>query len=264
MLSQYLDDTAALLRDANFLFNSQAQLTRYINLARDQVAKQSGCLRALIAGQAPFGNASNPGVGIPGAAQPGSPAYQSFTTLTGVEKYSYGYANPFLKANNQGMRAIVDVIDVAVSWGGNRPSLNWMPWEDLQAYARSYSVGVMSYPFLWSTNGSGTKGQVWLFPVPEVQTITASPSTNLSSPQGEMNWDVTALPSYLYSDDDYEALPESVTDAVSFYAAHLAFLGSQRFGMAAIMKAEFNEKLSIDNTAGDRGKTDSYYYSYMD
>lgn len=258
-LSDYLTDTTNLLRDSNYLFNSQTKLTRYINLARDQVAKQSGCLKAIIAGTAPFGNASNAGSLIPGAGQPGSPLSQQFCTLVGVEKYHYGYANPFLTANNQGFRSIVDVIDVAVSWGGNRPSLNWMPWEDLQAYARSYNIGVFSYPFLWSSHGSGSKGQVWIFPVP--QTIaTGTTLANSAGATGEMEWDVTCLPSYLYSDNDYEALPESVSDAVKFFAAHLAFLGSQRFGMAAVMRSLFNESLGIDNTAGDRGKTDSYYY----
>lgn len=257
-LSEYLVDTALLLRDSNYLFNSQTTLTRYINRARDQVAKQSGCLRALIAGQAPFGNSSNPGQLIPGGGQPGSPLVQSFTTLVGVEKYSYGYANPFLRANNAGYRSVMDIIDVAVSWGGNRPTLNYMPWDDLQAYARSYNIGVFSYPFLYSTSGSGTKGQVWLFPVPQIaQVVNAQPGA-----QGEMEWDVTCLPTPLYSDNDYEALPESVTDTVPFWAAHLAFLGSQRYSMAEIMKAEFNEKLSIDNTAGDRGKADAYYYGW--
>lgn len=257
-LSQYLIDTAALLRDANFLFNSQTQLTRYINLARDQIAKQTGCLRVLITGQAPYGNASNPGLLIPGAGQPGSPIFQKFTTITNVEKYAYGYAVPFLKACNSGVRDIVDVIDVAVSWGGNRPSLNWLPWDELQAYARAYNFLVTSYPFLWSTNGSGSKGQVWLFPVPQ-QTAIATATSTSSAPAGEMEWDVTCLPSFIYSNDDYEALPGSVTDAVPFLAAHYAFLGSQRYGMAATMKALYEERLMISNAAGDRGKSDSYY-----
>lgn len=257
-LSQYLQDTAALLRDANYLFNSKTQLTRYINLARDQIAKQTGCLRVLISGQAPYGNSANAGNFIPGAGQPGSNVFQNFTTITGVEKYSYGYALPFLTASNAGVRAIVDVIDVAISWGGNRPSLNWMPWDDLQALARAYNFLVTSYPFVWSSYGSGSKGQVWLFPVPQ-QTAIATATTTSSAPAGEQEWDVTCLPTYLFSDSDYEALPDSVTDAVPFLAAHYAFLGSQRYGMAATMKALYEERLGISNAAGDRGKTDSYY-----
>lgn len=256
-LSQYLLDTSKLLRDSNYLFNSQATLTRYINLARDQVAKESGCLRALIAGQAPSGTASNPNLLTPGAGIPGTQITQQFTTLVGVEKYPYGYANSFLKKNYTGYRAVVDVIDVAVSWGGNRPNLNWMPWDDLQAYARAYNIGMFSYPFLWSNSGSGTKGQVWLFPIPQViQAVGAQPGA-----AGEMEWDVTCLPEYLYTSDDYEALPESITDAVPFLAAHYAFLGSQRYSMAAVMQTLYQERLGIANTAGDRGKIDSYYWS---
>ena len=258
MLSQYLEDTALLLRDSNYLFNSQTVLTRYINKARDQVAKQTGCLSVLVSGQAPYGNASNPGTLVPGAGQPGSPLFQSFTTIAGVEKYSYGYAVPFLKATNQGVRDIVDVVSVSVSWGGNRPSLNWMPWEDLQALARAYATGVTSYPFAWSGLGSGSKGQVWLFPIPQITALQGS-SGSLSAPAGEMEWQVTCLPSYLNTNDDYEALPSSVTDAVPFLAAHYAFLGSQRYGMAATMKALYEERLGISNVAGDRGKTDSFY-----
>ena len=129
-LSDYLSDTALLLRDTNYQFNSQTTLTRYINLARDQVAKQTGCLSVLIAGQAPLGNTASPGNLVPGAAQPGSPSYQLFTTIAGVEKYSFGYAKPFLIANNTGLRDLIDVTSVGVNWGGYRPSLNWMPFED--------------------------------------------------------------------------------------------------------------------------------------
>ena len=255
-LSDYLTDTANLLRDSNNLFTSRAALTRYINLARNQVAKQTGCIPALITGRAPFGNASNPGTFIPGGAQPGSPLLQSFTTLAGVEKYSYGYAVPFLKANNAGVKGIVDVISVSVSWGGDRPSLNWLPFDELEAYARSYNIGVFSYPFLWSTFGSGSKGQVWIFPVPQ---ITQSGFAQQGA-AGEMEWQVTCLPSDLNTSSDYEAIPESVCDAIPFLAAHYAFLGSQRYSTAAVMKSLYEERLVISNTAGDRGKSDSYYW----
>lgn len=259
-LSDYLLDTSNLLRDSNYQFNSKTNLTRYINLARDQVAKETGCIRCLVAGQSPYGNSANPGNLIPGAGQPGSPVFQNFTTITNVEKYSYGYINPFLKANNAGVRGVVDVIDLAVSWGGNRPVLNWLPWDDLQAYARAYNYLVTSYPFLWSTSGSGSKGQIWLFPVPQMTAI-ATATTTSSAPQGEMEADCTCLPTYLYTNDDYEAMPDSVTDAVPFLAAHYAFLNSQRFSMAAVMKSLYEERLAISNMAGDRGKTDSYYWS---
>lgn len=257
MLNQYLEDTTALLRDANFLFNAKTQLIRYINLARDQVAKQTDCIRGLAYGQAPFGTSAVPGTAMPGAMYPGTPDVQQFVTLQGLEKYSFGYALPFLQQTTQGVRGILDVDNVAVSWGGIRPSLNWMPWEDLQAYARSYNFLVTSYPFVWSSyGGGGNKGQVWLFPIPTIL------NGELTAPggQGELEWDCSCLPKYLYTDSDYEAIPDPFTNAVKFYAAHLAFLGSQRFGMANIMLSLFNDDLGIDNSAVLRGRTSQFYY----
>lgn len=255
MLNNYLADTSALLRDANFLFNSEVQLTRYINKARDQVAIQTGCIRALIYGQAPFGTSAVPGTSIPGGSYPGTPSVQSFTTQVGVEKYSYGYALPFLKQTTQGVRGILDVDNVSVSWGGIRPSLNWLPFEDFQALLRSWSVGVFSYPFVWTSfGGGGNKGQVWLYPIP--QTAVSGDAANQ---QGEMEWDVSCLPSPLYNDSDVEAIPDPFTEAVKYYAAFLSFLGSQRYAMAAIMESEFNQQLSIANTAILRGRTSSFY-----
>lgn len=255
MLTQYLQDTASLLRDNNFLFNSQIQLTRYINQARDQVAVQTDCIRSIIYGQAPFGTSAIPDTGTPGAFYPGTPGVQNFTTLVGVEKYSYGYALPFLQRTLQGVRGILDVDNVAVSWGGNRPALNRIEWNDLQAYARSYNVGVFSYPFLWSSLGTGSKGQIWLFPVPQI--VSGDLTTGAA---GEMEWSVSCLPKPLHSEDDYEAIPEPFTEAVKFYAAKLAFLGSQRYAMAAIMDSLFNEQLGIDNAAVMRGRVPDYYW----
>lgn len=252
-LSEYLLDTSNLLRDSNYLFNSKTSLARYINQARTQVAIQTGCIRCLINGQAPFGNQANPGQLIPGAGQPGSALFTTFSTIAGVEKYSYGYGNPLLRAANQGVKGIIDVIDVAISWGSMNPVLNWMPWEDLESFCRSYSTGVFSYPLVWSTNGDGTKGQVWLFPVPQITAQAVQGS------QGQMSWDVTCLPEFIYSDDDYEAIPEAYSGAVKYYAAMLSFLGSQRFGMAEIMKDHFNEHLGISRVASDRGKTTNVY-----
>lgn len=255
MLNKYLEDTSSLLRDANFLFNSETQIIRYINRARDQVAIQTDCIRALVYGQAPFGTSAVPGTAMPGAMYPGTPDVQNFVTLQGVEKYSFSYALPFLKQTTQGVRGILDIDNIAVSWGGIRPVLNWMEWSDLQGYCRSYNVGTFSYPFVWSSFGAGNKGQFWLFPIPTITTGDLFPGG-----QGEIELDCTCLPNPLYTDNDYEALPDPFTEAVCFYAAKLAFLGSGRYASAAVMDALFNEQLGIDNSAVLRGRVPSMYY----
>lgn len=258
-LNFYLQDAGSLLHDSQHLFTPVDQLTRWINLARRQVAARTGCLRALITGQAPYGTGAQPGNMIPGAAIPGTvpgnlPAVNNvapatplggFNTITGVELYPFEYANPYLRVGNQGYKGIVDVMNVAVSWGGMRPALYWMPWQDLQAYARSYNIGVTSYPFLWSVSNEGENGKVWLFPYPNSAL--------------DMEWDVLCAPTDLNTDDDYDSIPDGFKNAVKYYAAGMAYLGSQRTGQWRIMMDAFADQLGISRFATDSGKVAGYY-----
>lgn len=267
-LSFYQQDARALLRDSRGLFTPTAQLTRWINAGRKETAKVTGCLRRLIPGQATFGNQAQAGSMVPGAIIPGmevgfgnnsSPTVlngavptNTFNTIPGVEVYPYKFANDYLKRWYQGVKSVICVNDISVSWGGIRPTLDWLPWDDLQAYARSYNVGVTSYPFVWSTNRDGEDGAVWLFPIP-----VSGPASGT----GEMEWDVDCIPLDLNTDADYDAIPEGFQDAVKYYAAYLSFLPT-RPGMAEMMKDLFHSHLGIDRVASDRGKTYSYYSEF--
>ena len=262
-LGWYQNDTAELLRDTSFQFTSQKQLTRWINLARRQVALRTGCISTLITGQSPFGASSQAGYAIPGATTPGtlpdgnpnnfnaagaqSTSSNSFQSIVGVERYPYSYGNAYLQAANEGVKSIVDIFNVSVSWGGIRPTLNWCPWDDLQAYARSYNVGAFSYPFLWSSLGAGENGEVWLFPAP-VQAL-------------EMEWQCSCIPKDLYTDSDYEAIPHPYQSAVKWYAAGMCYMASQRTGQAKLMFDEFNEQLGISTVGSDKGKIPNYYWN---
>lgn len=263
-LSEYLYDTRDLLRDSSSLFYSKQQLVRYINKARINLCKTVAPLQILVSGQSPFGASAQPGYLIPGAAIPGaqpgafpgnsnssgaaSTSSNSFNTIPNVELYPFKFANPYVQAANAGVKGIIDVMDVAVTWGGIRPAMSWVPYSELQAYARSYNLGVSSYPSLWSTFGDGENGQVWLFPIPSQGNI-----------QGEMEWLCSCVPFDLYSDDDFEAIPDNFTDAVPFFAAFLAYLNSQRTGNANLMLNHFNDFLGLDRAASDRGKVSNYY-----
>lgn len=265
-LSDYMVQTQDLLRDSNSQFTTTAQLTRYINTARKEIAKRSACLEALVTGQSPFGTSAQPGYMIPGAAvpgmlpgsaannsnEPGATATTSngFVTIPNVELYTYEYAKPFLRAQYSGYDSVIYVFNVSVSWGGNMPTLYWMPWDNLQAYARAYNLGVSSYPCAWSQKGVGERGQVWLFPVP----------ANISF--GTMEWQCICTPLPLYSNDDFEALPGIYEGCVKYYAAYLAFLGQQRTGMAEIMHGQFEEQLLISGVASDWGHVENYYPTY--
>lgn len=248
-LSWYLADASSLLRDYAFQFTSQARLTRWVNLGRKQVAKFTGCCRALVPGAAPFGASAQPGEMVPGAFAPGTPDDSGFYARQGTERYSFQYANPFVRRANGGYGEIYDVFTVAVTWGTARPVLRWMPWDELQAYCRAYSTLTTSYPAVWSTFGSGTSGQVWLWP---------PPSQDL-----EMEWDVTCTPKDLASNDDYDAIPDSLRSAVKFYTAGMAMLGTFRYGAADAMFQQFLMHIGTDAGAAEGGKVPNYYWTAL-
>lgn len=249
-LSDYLTETRSLVKDRNSLFWSDIELTRYINQARYQISLMSGCIPILIPGNVVSGSSSIPGSLVPGGGTPGS-ADQAFQTIPNQERYSFGYGNVFARAQNEHVKGIINVDNVSVNWGGasgatgNRPMLSWLPWPEFQAYCRAWAVGVRSFPFVWSQFGDGERGQVWLFPVP--------------SQALEMQWQTDCAPADLNSSDDYEALPDPFTQYIQFYAAHLAYLNSQRYGQAQIMLDLFEKNSGLARDASDRGKTPSMY-----
>ena len=249
MLQSYLNDVRDLLRDVNAQFYSTTQLTRYINQARYQVVQMTGCIQILVAGGSPFGSDTTVGTALVGGAvvgAQGNPQGKSvFNTIPGVEMYPFNLANAIVQAQNGGVKGVVDVMSVSVSWGGMRPTLNWMPLEDAQAFLRAWNVNTQSYPSVWSTNGTGEQGQVFLYPIPG----TAS----------EMEWLCSCAPIDLNLDSDVEAIPRPYQDAVKYWAASRAFLASNRTGLASEMDKEFNNHLILAGVASDRGKIPCAY-----
>lgn len=260
-LSAYLQDTASLLRDNSYQFTAKNQLTRWVNEARRQVAQRTGCVRRLVSGQSAFGASAQPGFFTPGAAQPGalpgaSPggtvqgaASNSLQTISGVERYPYqGFFNPYAQQQYAGIQGIIDINALSVNWGGAvRPTLAWMPWEDLQAYGRAYATLVTSYPYYWSCMDDGENGEVWMFPAP--------------STTGDIEVDAYCVPKDIYTDDDYDAIPPGFSNSVKFLAASLAFMSSQRYQQAQIMEGLFTERMGTGRAAADRGKVPNMYWT---
>ena len=259
-LSTYVLDTQLLLHDTGATFTTPATIARYCNQARRQAAQWTGCIQRLISGASAFGASAQPGAFIPGGAQPGAlpgsapnaqvfQTVNTFQTIPGVERYPFqGFANPYLQAQHEGCNAIMDVATVSVSWGGSvRPTLDFVPWEWLQAYCRAYATLVESYPYYWSTLNDGENGEVWLFPVP-------------SFPM-ELEWLVYATPMDLADDNTYDAIPAGMRNAIPDGAASYVFLGKQMYGQAQMMEGMFKDRLGIGRVASDRGKIPSFYQS---
>lgn len=255
VLQDYIIDTQQLLRDTNGMLTTQTQLIRWINEARTKTCQMTGCLEALISGNCPSGVSAVPGQAIVGASQPGNNTVQSFQTIANVEKYPYAYATPFLQANNPGFKAVIEVKQVAVSWGSFRPALTFMAWTDFQAYYRAASINVFNFPVIWSTTGDGLRGEVWLYPPPSVSGVSA-----LGNTQGEFEWLTSCVPQPLYNNADFEAIPEPFTSSIKYKAAHYAMLGAQRYGTAEIYYNLWADQLGLDRWSTDRGQPGNYYY----
>jgi hypothetical protein len=263
VLSTYLRDTSALLNDLNFTFTSQNQMTVWINESRRNLAKRTPCVRRLITGQSAFGASSQPGMAIPGAMQPGmipgSPAplsnqltvtgaqLNACQTIPNVERYPYeGFFNLFLRQEYAGCDCVIDSISLAVNWGGvDRPALDYIPWDDFQAYCRAYAVLNTTYPAVWSVYNDGPQGEIWMFPVP--------------STYGEIELDCQALPIPLYLDSDPEAVPKGFREAIKFKAASLCYMASRRYADAQVYENMFADTCGLTRVAVDGGKVSSYY-----
>ena len=142
--------------------------------------------------------------------------------------------------------ALVLLVSLAVNWGGaTKPTLDWMPWDDFQAYCRAYAVNMQSFPAVWSTLNDGSSGELWMFPVP--------------SQACDIEAYATCLPANLTGPDDYEAIPDSFADTVKWGAAALAFLATGRQGQADSMAQQGGGYVLTQRAAADRGKTRSYY-----
>jgi hypothetical protein len=253
-LGWYIADSTSLLRDSLSIFTPQGQLVRWINQGRRQIARRTGCIRLLITGQSSFGNSSQPGFFVPGGAIPGnlpdaadgSGSTNLFMTIPNQEMYPFkGFINDFLRAQYEGADMVSDIIEPAISWGGSfRPVQNWLPFEQYQAWVRVYQILSSAFPSVWTTNGDGENQQFWVYP-PPVEAL-------------EMELDVFAIPKNLYSDDDYDLLPESFRQAVKFYASGMAFLNT-RPAQASIMFNQFADTIGVARFAADMGKMSSYY-----
>ena len=254
MLAIYQEDVRDLLRDDLGQFVRTLKINRYINRARREVALRTGCIRCMVSGSSAAGSDATVGSSIVGSIIPGavgnanfSNSLSIFNTIIEQERYPYSFANPLVQQQNAGVKGVFEVYGVAVSWGGSRPAMGYMPWLDFQAYARATTQGMTSYPLIFTKYQPGENGSIYLFPVPSISS--------------EMEWDCGCVPIPLIDDNTPEAIPAPFTDAVKWYAVKLAYLASQRFGMAETMEQEFVNHLQVDNAATETGAIPTYYFA---
>ena len=131
-LSTYITLVRRLLHDANANFWTDAELTDYINFARNRLVRDTGCLRQL----------------------------QTDATVIGQEVYGFST----LAAGAQTM----DVININLYWGNTRVPLRYLPWTQFNSELRFWQ-NYIGRPIAFSMYGPTS---YYLSPVPDQVYVT--------------------------------------------------------------------------------------------
>lgn len=193
MLNIYVTETQRLLQNpspASGLYPRET-VVDYINIARKQLAGESGCIRVL-------------------------------GTIATVEaQRNYSFANINLGAAT-GVAGVFNVRRVNVGSGDGQIYVTPRPWEWFDQYCLNTPVPSSGIPTAWSqygqgggapSGGSSQSGTFYIDPLPDAAYT--------------LHCDCACYPATLIDDTTPEAIPFIFTDAVPFFAAWYALLGSQ-------------------------------------
>jgi hypothetical protein len=262
------------LHDANSVFWSTAELTDYINDARERVARDTGCLRTLQVTATPI---SNTGVaatawaestpvtagqflfsnifiyevtttGTTGTTAPPYPASgatfppsTAFTDGTAQLTYS-GPAEiiPFATLSNG---TTLDILNVNIYWGNSRIPLRYLPWSNFNAQLR-YWQNYVGRPICFSVYG---QQQIYIGPVPDQAYVVEIDSTILPTPLN------------LSTSNAVDPIQDPYTTPVAFYAAYKAKYKEQSYGEAELYKQEYTKHVqAVLNSVYTRRIPDPY------
>ena len=254
-LSSYITEVRRLLHDANGVFWDNAELTDYINDARERVVRDTGCLRTLqvltmpvtptgastqiwsagltvTAGTAVFYNVFLYNVtngGVLGTTPPpyptGSNVFPPSTPFTDGTA-TLQYAGPAevipYAAFPQGLQTL-DVLNVTLYWGNSRIPLRYLAWTNFNAQLR-YWQNYVGRPICFSTYG---QSKLYISPVPDQSYVT------------EMDTVILPLPLTLLDPGATDPIIDPYTTPVAFYASYKAKYKEQSYGEAEIYKQEY-------------------------
>jgi hypothetical protein len=149
VLSTYIVQVQRLLHDTAGQYWSTAELTDYINEARNRVCKDTRCLRQL---------ATN------------------INLTSGVEQYPLATIQGLLPSNLTGY-TIVDVMGITIYWGTTRIKLAYLPWTRFDAQFRYWQT-MQSRPVCYTRMGITN---IYVGPIPD-QTYVSDWDLSLTPP----------------------------------------------------------------------------------
>lgn len=129
-----------------------------------------------------------------------------------------------------GVQSIYWVQSVSIIFSNYRYSLPMYSFSVYQSQIRQYTPNQYQYVATFASQyGQGTDGSIYMYPPP--------------SQFYQMEWDCLCLPSDLMTNGSDEAIPNPWRDAVSYFAAALAYEELQNLNAANYYYAQFDKRL---------------------
>lgn len=263
-LAQYIIDVRRLLHDATGNYWSDAELTDYINEARDRVVADSGCNRTkqlsyltagietaayggvngilLTAGGSGFAPDGTYSLGFTGGGN-GSGAAGTYTVTGGIvtvvtltaqgSNYTAVPTVTFPTGGGSNAAATAgiiladtfDVLNIRLQWGSMWYQLDYKAFGEMSTLLRSWQTW-QQRPVAFSVYGQNT---VYVAPTPD-QTYPIELDTNVA-------------PVALVNSTDQDVIAFPYVGTVKFYAAYLAKFKEQSYDEAGKFELEYGKRL---------------------
>lgn len=166
-------------------------------------------------------------------------------TNTNQEVYNFSAMN---LTSFPGVGPIIAIRGVSIIYANYRYSLPYYPFTIYQAMIRQYPRQYYYVPTMWSQLGQGSGGSAFLYPI--------------ASQPYQMEWDSTCLPLELLTNQDVEAIPQPWTDAIPYFAAHLAFAELQNLNASMAFLKLYDEMVHRFSAYARPGRASNVYGRY--
>lgn len=137
---------------------------------------------------------------------------------TQLQREVYLFKDIPIQQYNPGVGDIIAVKSVSFIYANYRYSLPCYPFSIYQSQIRQYPQQYLYVPTMCAQYSWGASGSVYMYPIP--------------STAYQFEFDTFCYPVDLDDDQTYEAIPLPWTDAVPYFATHLAYLEMQNLNAA--------------------------------
>ena len=164
-----------------------------------------------------------------------------------VGREVYPFSGIYLGAS-PGVKSVFAIRSVSVVYANYRYGLPVYSFSVYQQQVRQYPYQFQYVPSFCSQFGQGAAGSLYMYPLP--------------SETYQYEVDCYCLPTDLKTNQDYEAIPDPWTDAISYFATHLAYLELQNYNAAALYLKLYNDQLLIYSQSSRIGRVVNPYGRY--